>query len=47
MDVDYVRRFVAAGVGRLLIRRHVTADGGFPRLREDLLGFRDAVLDRL
>jgi hypothetical protein len=47
MDVDYVRRYVTAGAGRLLVRRPVTADGGFGRFREDLLRFRSAVLDRL
>lgn len=47
MDVDYVRRFVAAGASRVVIRRHVSANGGLDAFRRDLLRYRETVLDRL
>ena len=46
-DVDYVRRFVAAGARRLLITPQVTRDQGFESLREQILRYREQVLDKL
>ena len=46
-DVDAVRRYVAAGARRIVIRRPVTPEGGLPALREALLRFRGSVFDRL
>jgi probable F420-dependent oxidoreductase len=46
-DVDYVRRFVAAGARRLLITPFVTREQGFAPLREQILRYRDRVLDKL
>lgn len=46
-DVEYVRRFVAAGARRLLITPQVTRDQGFESLREQILRYREQVLDKL
>jgi alkanesulfonate monooxygenase SsuD/methylene tetrahydromethanopterin reductase-like flavin-dependent oxidoreductase (luciferase family) len=46
-DVDYVRRFVAAGAHRVLITPHVDRGSGFDSLREQILRYRKQVLDKL
>ena len=46
-DVDYVRRFVSAGARRLLITPHLGRDQGFASLRDQILGYRQRVLDQL
>ena len=46
-DVDYVRRFVGAGARRLLITPHVRRDEGLTSLRDQILGYREQVLDKL
>ena len=46
-DVEYVRRFVAVGARRLLITPHVARDKGLESLREQILRYREQVLDKL
>jgi probable F420-dependent oxidoreductase len=46
-DVDYVRRFVAAGAGRVLITPYVTREGGLDSLRRQIVTYREQVLDKL
>ena len=46
-DVDFVRRFVAAGARRLLITPFASREGGLPALREQILSYREGVLEKL
>ena len=46
-DVDYVRRFVAAGARRLLITPQVSPKHGFGSFREQVDRYREGVLDKL
>jgi probable F420-dependent oxidoreductase len=46
-DVDYVRRFVDGGARRLLITPHVGRDREFASLREQILSYREQVVDKL
>jgi len=46
-NVDYVRQFVDAGARRLLITPYVTRGGGLESLREQILRYREQVLDKL
>jgi probable F420-dependent oxidoreductase len=47
LNVDYVRRFVAAGASRVLFNPYVRPDQGLGALREQLLLYRARVLDKL
>jgi alkanesulfonate monooxygenase SsuD/methylene tetrahydromethanopterin reductase-like flavin-dependent oxidoreductase (luciferase family) len=47
LDVDYVRRFVAAGAHRVLITPYVARDAGLESLREQILRYREQVVDQL
>jgi probable F420-dependent oxidoreductase len=47
LDVDYVRRFVRAGARRLLITPHVGPDHDVAALREQILRYREQVVDKL
>ncbi|HXY94421.1 MAG TPA: LLM class F420-dependent oxidoreductase [Acidimicrobiia bacterium] len=47
LDVDYVRRFVAAGARRVLISPYVSRGGGFRGLREQIHAYRDGVLEKV
>jgi hypothetical protein len=42
-----VRRFVAAGAGRVLITPYVTREGGLDSLRRQIVTYREQVLDKL
>ena len=46
-DVDYVRRFVGGGAQRVLITPHVRRDEGLTSLRDQILTYREQVLDKL
>ncbi len=46
-DVDYVRRFVAAGASRLLVRPRITRPDELPVLREQLERYQTDVLAQL
>ncbi len=46
-DVEYVRRFVGAGARRLLITPQVGRDQGFASLRDQILRYREQVLEKL
>ena len=46
-DVNYVRRFVAAGARRLLITPQVSPKHGFGSFREQVDRYREGVLDEL
>jgi probable F420-dependent oxidoreductase len=47
LDVDYVRRFVAAGARRVLINPFVAPGQGLQSVQEQILTYRERVIDKL
>jgi alkanesulfonate monooxygenase SsuD/methylene tetrahydromethanopterin reductase-like flavin-dependent oxidoreductase (luciferase family) len=46
-DLDYVRRYVAAGASRLLFWPHMSGPDDLPLVREQLERYQEQVLDKL